>query len=203
MSIARFPRVLLVTDRRRTGGRDLAEVVALAFAGGIRFVQVRERDQGDEEVRRWLERIRAAAPAGTLVAVNGRAGVARDLGAGLHLPAAAALPDTSNLAFWGRSAHGEGEVLRAVREGADYVVVGTAFPTASKPSAPTLGIEGVARLAGIAGARPVFAIGGVDAARAGALRKAGIHGVAVCSAVLEAPDPAAAAQDLIEAAGRD
>jgi thiamine-phosphate pyrophosphorylase len=198
-----FPRVLLVADGRRTGGRDLVEVVEAALAGGIRFVQIREPGTDDAEVLRRLDRLRAVAPPGTLLAVNGRPAVARKRCVGLHLPAAFALPELADLAFWGRSAHDEREILRAKREGADYLVLGTAFPTPSKPGAPTLGTDGVARLAVLAGTIPVFAIGGIDATRAAGLRAAGIHGVAVCSAVLEAADPAVAAADLIEASGRD
>ena len=51
---------------------------------------------------------------------------------------------------------------------------------------------------------PVVAIGGIDRERAAEAVKAGAAGVAVVSAVMAAPDPAAAARELlaaVEAAG--
>ena len=45
--------------------------------------------------------------------------------------------------------------------------------------------------------RPVIAIGGIDAARAGEVRAAGAYGVAAITALWRAPDPAAAALALL------
>ena len=50
-----------------------------------------------------------------------------------------------------------------------------------------------------AGPVPVYAIGGLSAARAGEARGAGAHGVAVVGAILEADAPEAAARALVEA----
>ena len=45
----------------------------------------------------------------------------------------------------------------------------------------------------------VVAIGGIEPARAEGLRAAGVHGVAVIRAILEAPDPAAATRAFLNA----
>src|SRR5207244_1206141 len=81
---------------------------------------------------------------------------------------------------------------------ADYWSVGPCFHTANKPDAGVpLGAEGFARLARLAPAgTPVIGIGGVTAANAPALARAGAAGVAVIGAVWEASDPAAAARAL-------
>ncbi len=97
----------------------------------------------------------------------------------------------------GRSAHDEAEVQRAVAEGVDYLIVGTVFPSASKPGRPPLGLEGLTRLAALASPLPVFAIGGITPARVASVIKAGAHGVAVCSAVLDVADPVAATQNFL------
>jgi len=46
--VRRVPRLMLVTDRRRTG-RPLPELVAGAVAGGVDAVQLREPDLGPGE----------------------------------------------------------------------------------------------------------------------------------------------------------
>src|SRR5207247_265429 len=73
---------------------------------------------------------------------------------------------------------------------ADYWSVGPCFHTANKPDAGVpLGAEGFARLARLAPAgTPVIGIGGVTAANAPALARAGAAGVAVSGAVWEASD---------------
>jgi thiamine-phosphate pyrophosphorylase len=195
-----LPRVMLVTDRHETHGRDLVDVVAAAVAGGVRLVQVRERDLPEAEVaallRCLIERLRGA-PVDLLV--NGHAGLARTLGTGLHLPAVAPRLDPPKPALYGRAAHDEDEARRALAEGVTYLVVGPVFPTGSKPGHPGAGLETLARLAGIAAPTPVFAIGGLTPERVGPVLVAGAHGVAVRSGILGAQDPARAAQELIRA----
>jgi thiamine-phosphate pyrophosphorylase len=190
---------MLVTDRLDTGGRDLVDVVEAAVAGGVRLVQVRERDLSEAEVEALLGRLLARLR-GTdaRLVVNGRPALARALGIGLHLPAAGAFPDRPP-ALTGRSTPGEGEARRAVAEGVSYVIAGPIFPTASKPGHPGAGLAFLEELGRIVEPTPVFAIGGLTPERVAFLRAAGAHGVAVRSAILGAPDPAAAARAFIEA----
>jgi thiamine-phosphate pyrophosphorylase len=200
VAVPALPRLMLVTDRHETGGRDLTEVVAAAVAGGVGLVQVRERDLSEAELGRLLHRILARL-AGTpaRILVNGHPELARALGVGLHLPAAAAPLAGPRPALYGRAVHDEAEARRAHLEGVDYVVVGPVFPTASKPGHPGAGVERLARLAAAVRPRPAFAIGGITAARVDSVRAAGAHGVAVLSAILAARDPASAAQALADA----
>src|SRR5256886_2228962 len=91
----------------------------------------------------------------------------------------------------------EAERVRAWGEGgADYWSVGPCFATGNKPDAGApLGAEGFARLARLAPAgTPVIAIGGISAANAAAVARAGAAGIAVIGAVWGASDPAAAAR---------
>lgn len=82
----------------------------------------------------------------------------------------------------------------AVADGADYVAFGAFYPSAVKPSAV------VAEIALLHAARtelhvPLVAIGGITASNAVPLVKAGADSVAVISALFDAPDVKAAAQD--------
>lgn len=196
---AGLPRLMLVTDRTRTRGRELATLVAQAVRGGVRLVQVREKDLRDDELREVVQRIRAAAAgAQVTLLVNGSARVARTLHTGLHLPAAApplAGPGRVPLPY-GRSVHDDGELRAALDDGVDYVVCGTIFPSASKPGRAAGGLALVERVCRQAAPRPVFAIGGVSVTRIPALLHAGAYGVAVCGAILSDNDPRRVAEAL-------
>ena len=71
-----LPRLMLVTDRRRTRGRDLARLVEQAVAGGVGIVQLREKDLSDDELRGLLDRIRKRLPPALPLVVNGSTRVA-------------------------------------------------------------------------------------------------------------------------------
>jgi thiamine-phosphate pyrophosphorylase len=190
---------MLVTDRRETQGRDLVDVVAAAVAGGVGLVQVRERDLPEPEIADLLRRLLArleGAPARLLL--NGYPDLARTLGVGLHLPAAAPRP-AEPPPLYGRAVHDEGEARRALAERVSYVVVGPVFPTGSKPGHPGAGVETLARLATAVAPTPVYAIGGLTPERVVSVLAAGAHGVAVRSAMLSARDPTRAARAFADA----
>jgi thiamine-phosphate diphosphorylase len=195
-----LPRLMLVTDRLETRGRDLVDVVEAAVMGGVRLVQVRERDLPEAEVevmlRRILDRL-GEAPVRLLV--NGHPALAGRLGIGLHLPASAPAPGPAGPPFFGRAVHDEGEAWRALAEAASYAVVGPVFPTGSKPGHAGAGLEVLARLASMVFPMPVFAIGGLTPERVAPVLATGVHGVAVRSAILGAPDPARAARAFVQA----
>jgi thiamine-phosphate pyrophosphorylase len=198
---------MLVTDRRRTRGRQLVPLVVEAVRGGVGIVQIRELDLADDALRGLVEELRGAVPPQTLLVVNGRHRVARTHGSGLHLGAAEPeLRQRSAYPLVGRSAHSIVEAKRAVEHRADYVVLGTVYPTPSKPGHPGFGPSLVARVAHLVHPTPVFAIGGVVVSKIPELLHAGAHGVAVCGAILSANDPRRVAQALalaLKVAGGD
>jgi thiamine-phosphate diphosphorylase len=83
--------------------------------------------------------------------------------------------------------------------GVDYLFHGPLNPTAGKTVAlEPLGLAGLARARALT-SLPVLALGGVKPADAGALRAAGLHGVAVRAGILLAEDPARAVRAYLEA----
>jgi thiamine-phosphate pyrophosphorylase len=185
---------MLVTDRRETQGRDLVDVVEAAVAGGVGLVQVRERDLPEPEIADLLRRLLARLEGTSAqLLVNGHADLAHALGVGLHLPAAAP-PPAEPPPLYGRAVHDEAEARRALVERVSYVVVGPVFPTGSKPGHPGAGVEMLARLATAAAPTPVYAIGGLTPERVVSVLATDVHGVAVRSAILTAPDPERAAR---------
>ena len=196
----RLPRLMLVTDRHATGGRDLVEVVADAVGGGVELVQVRERELADDQLTALLLRLQERLQSKPVrLLVNGRPAIARALGLGLHLAATAPPPGPPLPACYGRAAHDEREACQALREPVSYLVVGPVFPTASKPGHRGTGLALVARVAGLAAPTPVLAIGGLTPERVGSVRAAGAYGVAVRSAILGARDPATEARAFADA----
>ena len=197
---APLPRLMLVTDRRRTRHREMIPLLAEAVRGGVGLIQIREKDLPDDALRELLQQIRAAIPRETRVVVNSSHRVARTTSIGLHLPAAEPLP-WSRQSGWrpplfGRSAHDEGEVRAAIEDQVDYLVLGTVFPTPSKPGHSGGGAELVRQMATLARPLPLFAIGGITVSRIPELIHAGAYGVAVCGAILSANDPRRVAEAL-------
>ena len=192
-----LPRLMLVTDRHRTRVRELVPLVTEAVAGGVGIVQVRERDLRDVELRDLVERLLDAIGPAVPLVVNGNWRVARSCGVGLHLAAAVpALTGPGELPLLGRSAHDLSEARVAVEEKATYVVLGTIYPTPSKPDHPGGGPVLVAKVAQDVAPIPVFAIGGVSASKVPAVIHAGAHGVAVCGAIVSASQPRRIAEAL-------
>lgn len=193
---------MLVTDRRRTRGRELLRCVLEAVEGGVGWVQLREKDQAPQALERLALRVRRALPGEVRLSINGFPEVAARLGLGCHLPAAwpaLELDQRSRPPCVGRSVHDLREARAALAEGIAYAVLGTIFPTVSKPGRPPAGLELVREVGALFGPIPVFAIGGIQAARVGAVLRAGASGVAVCGAILESSDPRRAAGELMRA----
>ena len=190
---------MLVTDRHVVGGQALAQIVSAAVAGGVDAVQVREKDLPNDELTGLVKRVQAAVQGSAAVVVNGRPRVAKLLNAGLHLPGDAPAPAERDWPLWGRSVHSPEEAARRAEETPDYLLVGPVFPTDSKPWHPGGGLELVEAAARAAAPLPMLAIGGIDAANAGAVIAAGAAGVAVRGAVLGASDPEEAARSILAA----
>jgi thiamine-phosphate pyrophosphorylase len=95
----------------------------------------------------------------------------------------------------GCSVHTLDEAAAAVKEGADFLVVGYVYETQSHPGRPAAGLDLIRQTSGMG--VPVIAIGGITEARAPQVRDAGAYGIAAIRALWEAPDPAAAALKLL------
>jgi len=195
--------VYLITDRRRSRGRTVEEIVAAAVAGGIGWIQIREKDLPTGAL---IALVRSAlVRSGTArVIVNDRVDVALATGChGVHLGASslpvAAVKRMAPSLTVGYSAHGLDEALAAEGDGAGYVFFSPIYPTRSK-GAMTGAAQGVGMLARVCSALkiPVYALGGITPSRVGEALAAGAAGVAVVSAITEAADVEKASRDLVE-----
>lgn len=144
-----------------------------------------------------------AAQLGVLFIVNDRCDLALAVGAdGVHLGQddvpytdARKVMGPGNLV--GLSTHNVDQVREADRLKPDYIGFGPIFPPGSKPDhAPVVGLEGLRAVRSLT-SLPIFAIGGITLDQAKSVMQAGANGVAVVSAVLNAPDVAKAVKDFI------
>lgn len=144
---------------------------------------------------------RALGADGWLV-VNDRVDVARAVPAdGAHVGARGLAVADARRLLWkadllGASVHSVDEARAAQADGADFVLAGTIWPTASHPGRPGAGLGLVRDVAALG--IPTIAIGGVTPARAVEARRAGAAGVAVIRGIWDAPDPAAAVADYLK-----
>jgi len=191
----------LITDRNQTAGRPLLEVVEAALEGGVRAVQLREKDLAPAALYDLAWEMRALTGRyDARLLINERIDIALaveadgvQLGVNSMLVTAARriAPDL----LIGYSSHGVGEAVAALAKGADFVTFGPVFPTPSKAAyGEAVGLGELGRVCRQAVGDLVFALGGIKRENIEQVTAAGCHRVALISDILAAPDPAAAAE---------
>lgn len=187
-----------------------------ALAGGADVLQLREKQLGDRELLARARALRERTAAhGALLIINDRPDIARLAGAdGVHLgttdmPPADARSLVGPHMLIGATAHSLAEAAEAIAGGADYLGVGTMF---ASPTKPDVAVQGPGLLAEIGAAcdLPLVAIGGITSENVPDLIACTSERIphatgraprprfslAVCQAVLAAPDPAEAVRRL-------
>ncbi|MDM7999892.1 MAG: thiamine phosphate synthase [Dehalococcoidia bacterium] len=199
---ARLRGLYLVFDAAALGGRDEVSVAAAAARGGVKTIQLRDKRRSKADVLASARRLRPlCSEAGVLFIVNDHVDVALAVRAdGVHLgqddlPLAEARRILPLDMLIGCSSHSVAEAVRAQASGADYVAMGSIFPTTSKEKYKLVGLEALRR------ARPklsvsLIAIGGINPSNIRAVMKTGVDGVAVISAIMGSSDVEKAARKL-------
>jgi len=194
--------MLILGDR--TGGRSPALLAEAAVAGGVDAIQVRLPGASPERLGEAAAAVRERIGERAVLLVNGgtagAVALAGRLGAGVHLPervGEAAVAEARAVlgvgALVGRSVHAPEAAVASA--GADYLLAGHVYPSASHPGSPPLGVAGLAAIVAAAPC-PVLAVGGIEADNVAAAIGAGAAGVAVIGAIVAAADPEAAAREL-------
>ncbi|PYN52038.1 MAG: thiamine phosphate synthase [Candidatus Rokuibacteriota bacterium] len=199
------PSLYVILDRAAARGRDLEEILDATIAGGCRLIQLREKEWPSGRLLPLAERLRERCRRGSVTfIVNDRVDLAIAVGAdGVHLgqddlPTRAARPLLRPGMVLGRSTHSVAQAREAQSEGADYIAVGSMFPTQTKPDFELVGPE-LIRAVRPATKSPLIGIGGITRENVAEVIRAGADGVAVISAVCGAPDPAAATREFLAA----
>lgn len=186
-------------------GSTRPAVVQAVLDAGVKAIQFREKSLPMGEQVQAAIRVRdLCREAGALFFVDDRVDLAQVVAAdGVHLgqtdlPVQAARKLLGPEAIIGISCQTPEEARAAARGGADYIGTGPVYPTLSKPDASAPcgpeGLNWVARAVRL----PVVGIGGIGPGRVEPVIRAGACGVSVISAVVNAPDPGAAAAQLVK-----
>ena len=206
-------RLYYVTDTALSGGIDrVAGIVEQAILGGAGVVQVRDKAIDDRAFAALTVDCMAAADRAfdqvghrAAIFVNDRLEVAADLGLHLHLGQSDADPADARRLLGDQlliglsisnAAHLAAELMSPT---ADVLGLSPLWATPTKTDTdPPLGLQGARELvAATAGTAATVAIGGINAQTAADAISTGVDGICVVSAIASAPDPRAAAAQLL------
>jgi len=190
-----YYRLYLLTDPILHKGYPVLEQVRLALEGGVRFIQLREKDLATGKfvdlARKALGMTRKA---GAFLIINDRVDVALASGAdGVHIGQDdMSLKDARRLLgrekIIGVSVRSAEEARRAEEDGADYIAASGVFATDTKKDVGyALGRDSL-RVICEAASLPLIAIGGIKIGNCAEVIKAGADGVAVITGITMADD---------------
>ena len=185
--------VYLVSNRKVHPGVSLLDATLLALKGGVRSIQLREKDLKTRELLRIAYEIRALTlKFDARLFINDRVDIAIAIEAdGVQLgqksiPPYAVRRIASRLII-GVSTHSMEEALKAQGQGADFVTLGPVHSTRSKPGLKPLGIETLEQVAKKLSI-PVFGIGGINYENIKEIVERGAFGGSMISGIYGAKD---------------
>jgi thiamine-phosphate pyrophosphorylase len=197
-----LPRLHAITDERIARRPDLDLIAAALAEGGGSELALHARGHELTGLEHYDLALRLSILSSQLF-VNDRLDVALAVPtAGVQLghdslPVSAAR--ALNPLWWiGKSVHSLAEAEAARTEGADYLVVGPVFATASHPGRAPLGLQRLQAIAAAVDGLPVIAIGGITADRVREVKNSGAYGVAAIRALWDDVEPAEAARRMRE-----
>ena len=199
-------RLYTFVDTAYLHGRAPAEVARQLCDGGSDLIQLRAKTAPLDEVRRLAEAVLPVCErAGVACVLNDHPQLALQLGAPIcHLGqedffdvgfrTAAQITGCPPQMKLGLSTHAPDQAQRALRAAPDYLAIGPVFPTGTKPGRPAVTLDYV-RWAAANVTIPWFAIGGINLETLDSVLAAGARRICVVSAILNAPDIAAACRE--------
>jgi len=189
-------KLYLITDRKLfVSGDAMLKAIEKALRGGLKAVQLREKDLATRELLGLAYRMRALTAAyGAKLFINDRVDIALAVDAdGVHLggkgmPVQAARKASEGRLMIGVSTHSLQEAQQAEADGADLITLGPVYETPSKVQyGSPVGLPVLGDVSGAIGL-PVFAIGGITIGRIEEIMEQGAYGTALISAALTAED---------------
>ncbi|WP_088012402.1 thiamine phosphate synthase [Gottfriedia acidiceleris] len=195
-------KLYLVTDRDVLGSRDLVQSVEEAIKGGTTIVQIREKNCSSLDFYKIAMQVKEVTSKYNVpLIINDRLDIALAIKAdGLHigqedLPLSVARKIVGDDMIIGVSARTLEEAMLAQEQGADYVGIGSVYPTSTKLDAKYLTLDEL-RSIREAVKIPIVGIGGINEENVSELIETNIDGVAIVSAILGKEDIKLAAEHL-------
>ena len=172
-------KIYLVTDEKSCNGKDFYDCVERAIKGGVKIVQLREKNISAKEFYEKALKVKEVCKRyGVLFIINDRMDIAQAVKAdGVHLgqsdmPIEKAREILKDRFLIGATARNADEAVKAELLGADYIGSGAIFGTSTKDDAKKLEMEELKKI--IESVKiPVFAIGGINTGNVNMLRNIG------------------------------
>jgi len=197
-------RLYGIVDLGYVHPEDVENTTAALLSGGIRILQLRAKGVDTATVEHLARRMQPLCrEAGAVFVLNDYPDMAARIGAdAVHVgqdagPLSTVRAIVGEDMLIGRSTHSPEQALAAVAEGADYIGFGPLFPTGTKQGRPSIGLQDIAAVQEKLGDFPMFCIGGINGTTLPSVLQAGARRVVIVSWLLQQPDPAAAARDII------
>ena len=202
----------LITDRKQAHGRELLDVVEDVLKGGVKAVQLREKDLSGRELFELAKDLRAITKKyNAKLFINDRVDIAITVEAdGIHLGQNSFSPEDvkkilrithhahASRFLIGVSTHSLQEALKAEKEGADFITFGPVFYTESKARyGEPIGVDKLKEVVKTINI-PVFAIGGIKLKNIKEVISTGAHGAAMISEIMAAEKPEVMVRNLLE-----
>ncbi len=198
-------RLYFITDSSQYTEQEFLSRVRSALSGGVTLMQLREKDRTTRECIDLAKKVHEIAQQfGVPLIIDDRVDVALASGAeGVHLGQSDMQIDVARKIVGedfiiGATTKTVEQALEAFEQGADYLGVGAIYPTTTKVKTVLTSTETLDKICK-AVPIPVNAIGGLNKDNIDVLKGIGIKGVCAVSAIMKAPDPKTAAEELSQA----
>lgn len=194
----------LITDRSQTGNSSITATVEAALQGGVRAVQLREKDFSSRELYELAFELRKLTNRyDARLFINDRIDIAMAVDAdGVHLglnsmPLHRVRRIVGNSMLIGLSCHNQVNAIMAQENGADFITFGPVYYTPSKAQyGKPVGVEKLEIITHLLDI-PVFALGGIKKGNIHEVMATGAAGISLVSAVIANENPRKAAEELI------
>jgi thiamine-phosphate pyrophosphorylase len=201
--IKQLAGLYVILDRQILSGKDELEIARQIIQGGAKVIQLRDKQSSRGELLPVAQKLKnLCSKANILFIVDDYLDLALVVNAdGLHvgqkdLPLPAVREELPIDKIVGCSVNTVSQAVKAQNEGADYIAVGSIFPTGTKEKAIVVGVNTLKQIRQ-AISLPVVAIGGISEDNISQVVMAGADSVAVASAVLGKKDAMTATKQLI------
>jgi len=201
--IERLLGLYVILDRQFLAGRNELDIASQIIHGGARVIQLRDKQSNKGELLVIAQKLKElCSKLDVLFIINDYLDLAMAVDAdGLHigqedLPLPVIRRELPIDKIVGCSVTTLSQAIKAQDEGADYIALGSIFPTTTKKGATVVGVDMLKELKRTV-FTPLVAIGGINRNNIGEVVAAGADAMAVISAVLGEDDVKGAMQGLI------
>ena len=202
--IKKVEGVYVIMDTQLLGPRDILDCVRQSTSGGARIIQLRDKLYEKGNLYTIAKKIKDICnESNALFIINDYLDLALAVDAdGLHLgqndlPLSVARRVLRVDKIIGYSTHNLDQALKAEEAGADYIGVGSIFPTTTKEHADVIGLETLHTIRQAVSV-PIVAIGGINRDNIYSVKQAGADSAAVISGVFSEKDIRNAVRQMVK-----